>query len=181
MSQQGPEVLLAIGGGISAYKSAILCSRLVQDGFSVRAAMTEAATRFVGPATLAALSGRPVATTVFEAAFPMGAHIELAQDLDLMIVAPATANLMAKFAGGIADDLVSTVYLQIECPVLLAPAMSASMWNKAAVQRNVDQLRADGCHWVGPDSGWLSCRQRGQGRMSDPEQIIKAVHSLIAS
>ncbi len=179
MNQQGRAILLAVGGGISAYKSAILCSRLVQDGCHVRAAMTAAATDFLGPATLAALSGRPVAIDLFDPHYPLGAHIELAESLDLMIVAPATANLMAKFAGGVADDLVSTLYLQVACPVLLAPAMSGTMWNQPSVQRNVTTLREDGCHFVGPDSGWLSCRVSGQGRMADPDQIIESAGALM--
>ncbi len=175
MSGQGRSILLAIGGGISAYKSAFVCSRLVQDGCDVRTAMTDAATNFIGPATLAALSGKAVAIDSFDPVhLPLGTHIEWSRAVDLMIVAPATANLIGKFSAGIADDLISTLYLQVECPVLLAPAMSAAMWSKPAVQRNVARLREDGCHFVGPESGWLSCRVHGEGRMSDPETIIEA-------
>lgn len=179
MTKQGRAILLAVGGGIAAYKSAILCSRLVQDGHDVRTAMTDSSTQFLGPPTLAALSGKPVATNVFQPdKQPLGPHIQLANGLDLMIVAPATANLMAKFAAGIADDLISTTYLQVQCPVMLAPAMSAQMWEKPSVQRNVAQLSKDGCHFVGPDSGWLSCRQSGEGRMSEPEAILQAATKL---
>lgn len=182
MSRQGRAILLAVGGGISAFKSAILCSRLVQDGSDVRVAMTRAAGNFIGASTLSALSGKPAAVDSFDPErYPLGAHIELARDLDLMVVAPATANLLAKFAAGIADDLVTTLYLQAECPVLLAPAMSAAMWSKPSVQRNVAQLREDGCHFVGPESGWLSCRVQGEGRMSDPAEIITAANRLIES
>lgn len=182
MTRQGQSILLAVGGGISAYKSAIVCSRFAQDGFAVRIAMTAAATRFIGPPTLAALSAAPVACDAFDSQqYPLGAHIELARQVDLMLVVPATANLIAKFAQGIADDLVSTLYLQIECPVLLAPAMSSAMWSKPSVTRNVDQLRSDGCHFVGPDRGWLSCRVAGAGRMSEPDQIIEAAMKLINS
>lgn len=141
--------------------------------------MTRSATRFLGPATLAALSGRAVATDSFDESHPLGAHIELARELDLMIVAPATANLLAKFAGGIADDLVSTLYLQVQCPILLAPAMSDPMWHRPAVQRNVETLAADGCHQIGPESGWLSCRVEGDGRMSAPESIVEKVEMLL--
>ena len=95
------------------------------------------------------------------------------------VVAPATANLLSKFAAGHADDLVSTLFLQAECPVLLAPAMSALMWSKPAVQRNVGQLRQDGCHFVGPASGWLSCRVSGEGRMSEPDEILEAAEALL--
>ncbi len=180
MSVPGRTVLLAIGGGIAAYKSAILCSRLVQTGHEVRVAMTRSATEFIGPATFAALSGKPVATDRFDpTGSPLGPHIELAQDLDLMIVAPATANLLAKFAAGIADDLVSTLYLQVQAPVLVAPAMSDPMWRKAPTVRNVVQIQNDGCHIVGPDSGWLSCRVHGEGRMSEPEAILQHAARLL--
>ena len=181
MNPSGRTVLLAVGGGIAAYKAAFLCSRLAQAGHQVRVAMTASATQFIGPPTLAALSGRAVATDLFdEHAYPLGAHIELSRGAELMIVAPATANLLAKFAQGIADDLVSTLFLQAESPVLLAPAMSAPMWSKAAVQRNVSQLRQDGCHFVGPETGWLSCRVTGSGRMSEPQRILEVAQSLLS-
>lgn len=167
-------VVLAVGGGIAAYKAATLCSRLVQAEFEVRVAMTAAATQFILPATFSALSGRPVATAMFAPeVWPLGPHIELAQDADLFVVAPATANLLGKFAQGLSDDLVSTLYLQVACPVLLAPAMSNLMWEKPAVQRNIRQLREDGCQFIGPATGWLSCRQTGAGRMSEPDEIAE--------
>ena len=179
MSRPRGTVLLAVGGGIAAYKSAVLCSRLAQDGWDVRVAMTRAATRFVGKPTFAALSGRPVMTRLFEPqSAPLGPHIEMARDVDLMVVAPATANLIAKFAYGMADDLISTLYLQVESPVVIAPAMSDPMWRKDAVARNIDRLRQDGCHIVGPETGWLSCRVSGQGRMSEPEQILDLARTL---
>ncbi|MBL6723715.1 MAG: phosphopantothenoylcysteine decarboxylase [Rubripirellula sp.] len=180
MSRSPATVLLAVGGGIAAYKSAVICSRLVQQQYEVRVVMTRSAEQFVGSATFAALSGQPVGT---ESAptdrYPTGAHIELAKDLDLMVVAPATANLIGKFANGIADDLASTIYLQRSCPVLLAPAMSASMWSKSAVQRNCKQLEEDGCDFVGPEEGWLSCRATGAGRMSEPDSIVERVFALL--
>lgn len=180
MSEPGRAVLLAVGGGIAAYKSAFLCSRLVQCGYDVRVVMTRAAGEFVGASALAALSGKPVGQEVFDGGrYPLGAHIELAADVDLMVVAPTTANMLAKFATGIADDLVSTLYLQVDGPVLLAPAMSAAMWSKPSVQRNVVQLRDDGCHFVGPESGWLSCRVSGEGRMSEPDEILAAAEELL--
>lgn len=180
MSDTRRAILLAIGGGIAAYKSAMLCSRLAQSGFDVRVAMSTSATQFIGSATLAALSSHPVATdAIAPEAFPLGPHIELSRDVSLMIVAPATANLMAKFALGIADDLLSTLYLQTSSPVLLAPAMSNAMWTKRSVQRNVSQLRDDGVHFVGPDEGWLSCRESGPGRMSEPDDIFRAVTELL--
>jgi len=179
-SNRSRRILLAIGGGIAAYKAATVCSRLVQAGHQVQTAMTRSATEFLGPATLAALSGRPVASDAFDGdSYPLGAHIELARDVDLMIVAPATANLLAKLACGVADDLVSTLYLQIESPVLLAPAMSDPMWRKASIQRNLETLRGDGCHIVGPESGWLSCRVLGMGRMSEPDQIVQSASRIL--
>ena len=181
-AEPAKRILLSVGGGIAAYKSAVLCSRLAQTGHIVQAVMTRAATEFLGPATLAALSGRPVGVDGFDPQrFPLGAHIELARDVDLMIVAPATANLIAKFACGIADDLVSTLYLQNTAPVLIAPAMSDPMWSKPSVGRNVDQLTEDGCRIIGPDSGWLSCRVRGTGRMVDPEQIFQTAVEILAT
>ncbi len=174
-------ILLAVGGGIAAYKAAILCSRLAQAGHRVQTVMTRSATEFLGPPTLAALSGRAVGMDGFDTKHPLGSHIELALDVDLMIVAPATANLIAKFALGIADDLVSTLYLQNTAPVLIAPAMSDPMWNKPAVGRNVAQLAADGCQLIGPESGWLSCRVKGVGRMSDPEAIFQRAAEILAA
>lgn len=174
-------IVLGVGGGIAAYKSATLCSRLAQAGCEVRVAMTAAAMQFVGKATFSALSGRPVASESFEPAiWPLGPHIELVERADLLVVAPATANLLAQFAGGQANDLLSTLYLQAACPTLLAPAMSNIMWSKPSVQRNVSQLREDGCRFVGPESGWLSCRQSGEGRMSEPDVILQAIQHYFA-
>lgn len=176
MNDSGRAILLAVGGGIAAYKSAILCSRLVQSGHEVRAVMTGSSQHFLGAATLAALSGNPVTSDTFDpSGHPLGPHIELAKEIDLMLVVPTTANLMAKFAGGIADDLLSTLYLQLTCPIWLAPAMSDPMWKKNSVQRNVRQLTDDGCRLIGPDKGWLSCRVEGEGRMADPEMIFDEV------
>lgn len=172
--------MLVVGGGIAAYKSAMLCSRLVQSGHQVQAVMTASATQFLGAATLAALSGRPVAGQVFsENEHPLGPHIELADGVDLVIVAPATANLIAKFALGVADDLASTLYLQASAPVIIAPAMSDPMWSKPSVARNIRQLRDDGCHLVGPEEGWLSCRIKGMGRMSEPDTILAAAAEIL--
>lgn len=180
-SNEPGRVLLVVGGGIAAYKSAVLCSRLVQAGHQVQTVMTRSATEFLGAATLAALSGRPVGLDGFDSRYPLGSHIELTRDVGLMIVAPATANLIAKFALGIADDLASTLYLQNTAPVLVAPAMSDPMWKKPAVVRNVSQLGDDGCQIIGPDSGWLSCRVKGVGRMVDPEAIFERAAEILNS
>lgn len=141
--------------------------------------MTESAERFIGPATFAALSGRPVATSLFDCRFPLGAHIELARWADLFLVAPATANLISKAALGMADDLLSTLMLSFDGPVFLAPAMNAEMWAKPSVQRNVQRLRDDGVKILGPNSGWQSCRDQGEGRMVEPDEILEAIAGQI--
>ena len=174
------EILIGVTGGIAAFKTAALVSQLVQAGARVSVVMTEKARKFVGPATFAALSGQPVSSEVFDDAHPLGAHIELAQRAELLCVAPATASFLAKAAAGAADDLLSTTLLCFEGPVLLAPAMNSQMWGKPAVQRNVEQLRADGFHFVEPQEGWLSCRQVGAGRMAEPEAIQRAIEWLLA-
>ncbi|MGC4003997.1 MAG: flavoprotein [Pirellulales bacterium] len=173
---QGREIVVGVGGGIAAYKTAALVSRLAQSGASVSVAMSPAARKFVGRATFAALSGRPVATRVFdERVFPLGAHIQLAEKADLFVVAPATANFLAQAAHGAADDLLSTLYLCCRCPVLLAPAMNSRMWEQPSVQRNVVQLKQDGIRFMTPGEGWLSCRQTGTGRMAEAEEIFARI------
>jgi phosphopantothenoylcysteine decarboxylase/phosphopantothenate--cysteine ligase len=174
------EVLIGVTGGIAAYKVAALVSQLVQSGISVSVAMTAAAEKFVGRATFAALTGRPVAVSAFDSnGFPLGAHITLAEQADLYCVAPATADFLSKAAHGAADDLVSTLYLSVTSPVLMAPAMNCEMWASVAVQRNVAQLADDGVHLVGPEEGWLSCRKQGFGRMAPPETIFAAIQQLL--
>lgn len=178
---KGREIVLGVSGGVAAYKAAALTSLLVQEGAGVTAVMTRHARRFVGSATFAALTGRPVATRTFDsAAHPLGAHIELAARADVVVVAPATADLLARAAAGAADDLLTTLLLCATCPVLLAPAMNAAMWDKPAVQRNVRQLTADGAVIVPPGTGWLSCRASGPGRMAEPDEIAAAVRAAMA-
>lgn len=177
----GREVLLCVTGGIAAYKAAALTSRLVQAGCGVSVAMTRNATRFVGPITFEALSGRPVHTSAWRA--PAGGeinHLKLTERADLAVVAPATGNCLGKLAGGIADDLVSSLLLGAACPVLLAPAMNERMWAHPAVQRNVAFLREAGFQFVGPDSGWQACRAVGPGRMAEPEAIFAAIEAHLA-
>jgi phosphopantothenoylcysteine decarboxylase/phosphopantothenate--cysteine ligase len=111
----------------------------------------------------------------------MGPHIELADGCDLLVIAPATARILASCAHGLADDLLATLYLSVTCPVMMAPAMSAAMWDKAPVKRNVAQLSADGVHMIGPGEGWLSCRQKGTGRMSEADEILAEVNKLLGS
>ena len=182
MTLAGREIVVGVSGGIAAYKAAALTSLLVQRGAGVTAVLTSSARRFVGAATFAALTGRPVASRTFApAAFPLGGHIELAVRADLVVVAPATADFLAKAAQGMADDLLSTLLLCAECPVLVAPAMNSAMWSKAAVQRNVRQIEADGLSIVAPGTGWLSCRQQGTGRMAEPDEIMVAIEKALAA
>jgi phosphopantothenoylcysteine decarboxylase len=170
---KGRELLIGVTGGIAAYKTATLVSQLVQAGAGVTVVMTRSATQLVGPKTFEALTGRPVSLRVFG---PGGhPHIELAQKADLFCIAPATANILAKAAHGIADNLLSTLLLSFAGPVLMAPAMNVVMWEKPAVQRNVAQLRADGVVVLDPESGYLSCGMRGAGRMAEPEVIFKTI------
>jgi phosphopantothenoylcysteine decarboxylase len=179
-STSGREIVVGVSGGIAAYKTAAMVSQLVQSGADVSVVMTASAREFIGPATFAALTGRPVLEAVFdEHAHPLGAHIELAQRSDLLCIAPATANLLAKAAHGLADDLLSTLLLSFTGPVLMAPAMNCEMWEKPAVERNVAQLRQDGIFFVDPEEGWLSCRTRGVGRMAAPERILAAIEELL--
>src|SRR6185503_17374527 len=176
----GHEIVVGVTGGIAAFKTAALVSQLVQGGAGVTVVMTAAAERFIGAATFAALTGRAVARQTFdEAQFPLGAHITLAERAELLVVAPASADFLAKAANGLADDLLTTLYLAFSGKVLMAPAMNTAMWEKPAVQRNIAQLRADGVQFVEPGSGWLSCRQVGAGRMAEPEQIVAEVQRLL--
>jgi phosphopantothenoylcysteine synthetase/decarboxylase len=175
------ELIVGVTGGIAAFKTAALVSSLVQQGHGVTVVMTRSARKFVGPATFRALTGRPVATDVFERGqFPLGAHIELAEKADLMVVAPASADFLAKAACGLADDLLSTLVLSFEGPLLVAPAMNTAMWQKPSVQRNVETLRGDGVHFVDPQEGWQSCRRKGMGRLADPAEIEAAIEKLLS-
>jgi len=171
------QILLGVTGGIAAYKSAAIVSRLVQNGVGVTVVMTRSATKLVAPQTFEALSGRPVHHAVFGAK-RSHVHIELARTADVFCIAPATANILAKAAHGIADDLVSTLILSFDKPILFAPAMNSVMWNKPAVQRNVLQLQDDGMIFIGPESGHLSCGETGVGRMSEPEAIVAKMLDL---
>jgi phosphopantothenoylcysteine decarboxylase/phosphopantothenate--cysteine ligase len=169
-------ILLGITGGVAAYKAAELCRLLVRDGMDVRVVMTEAACRFVTPVTMQALSGQPVPTDLWDPSIPnaMG-HIELSRDRDLIVVAPASADFLGKLAGGLADDLLSTLCLARECPLLAAPAMNRQMWENAATQRNVQRLREDGVMVLGPESGDQACGEVGMGRMLEAQELHAAI------
>ncbi|NPV59579.1 MAG: bifunctional phosphopantothenoylcysteine decarboxylase/phosphopantothenate--cysteine ligase CoaBC [Actinobacteria bacterium] len=168
-------VLLGVSGGIAAYKAVDLARRLVQRGFQVKVVMSENATRLVGPATFRAVTSNPVALSLFaEGGAPME-HISLAREADVVVVAPATANIIAKMAHGLADDLLSTTLLATRAPVLVAPAMNREMWSHPATIHNLEILKERGVVVVGPESGPLACGEEGEGRMSDPEAIAEAV------
>ncbi len=175
------EILVGVCGGVAAYKVADLVSKLVQRGARVTVVMTPAAEKFIGRTTFEALTGRAVRTDLFQPVEHfIGEHIGLGRSAKLFIIAPATADMLAKLATGRADDVVSTCALSVTCPVLVAPAMNNEMWAKPAVQRNVEQLRADGCHVIGPADGWLSCGAIGPGRMADPADILAEAGRLLA-
>jgi len=179
----GKRVLVGVTGGIAAYKTATVVSRLAQGGASVTVAMTPGATRFVTPLTFQALSGRPVYTTPWEhleSHDPQ--HISLAEALDAAVVAPCTMDCLARLATGRTEDVVSLILSAVDptqTPVLLAPAMNSTMWAQASTQRNVETLRNDGFRFIGPGDGWQACRRVGPGRMSEPEDILSTVADLL--
>jgi phosphopantothenoylcysteine decarboxylase/phosphopantothenate--cysteine ligase len=176
MALTGKRILLGMTGGIAAYKAAELTRLLVKAGADVRVAMTESATRFVGTATMQALSGQAVWTDLWDARVADGmGHIELSRDRDLILVAPASADFMAKLAHGLADDLLSTLCIARRCPLIVAPAMNVEMWQNAATARNAETLRADGVQIVGPASGGQACGEMGMGRMTEPADILADV------
>jgi phosphopantothenoylcysteine decarboxylase/phosphopantothenate--cysteine ligase len=178
---RGRRILLIIGGGIAAYKSLDLIRRLRERGCTVRVVMTKAAQEFITPLSAAAIAGERAHLDLFDAGteFDIG-HIRLARDTDLVVVAPATADLMAKMAGGHADDLATTVLLATDKPVLIAPAMNPRMWMHAATKRNFAQLAADGVTAVGPNSGEMAEHgEAGAGRMAEPLEIVAAVDTLL--
>ena len=175
---ENTRILLIIGGGIAAYKSLDLIRRLRERGASVTPVMTSAASEFVTPMAVSALAGSKVHSALFDltSEAEMG-HIELSRSADLIVVAPATADLMAKMAGGHANDLASTLLLATDTPVLIAPAMNVRMWTHAATQRNIDTLKADGVGFVGPNEGDMACGEFGQGRMAEPMEIVTAIEA----
>jgi phosphopantothenoylcysteine decarboxylase / phosphopantothenate---cysteine ligase len=179
MTLTGKRILLGITGGIAAYKAAELARLLVKSGADVRVAMTQAAERFITPLTMQALSGQPVWTDLWDSrvADNMG-HIELSRDRELIVVAPATADFMAKVAQGLADDLLSTLCLARRAPLMLAPAMNVEMWENAPTQRNAAALQADGVLLAGPAAGDQACGEVGMGRMLEPAQIAAEIEAF---
>ncbi|HEY6240351.1 MAG TPA: bifunctional phosphopantothenoylcysteine decarboxylase/phosphopantothenate--cysteine ligase CoaBC [Burkholderiales bacterium] len=176
----GKKILLGITGGIAAYKAAELTRLFVKRGSDVRVVMTEAACRFITPATLQALSSKPVYTDMWDPRVPdsMG-HIELSRDRDIIVVAPATTDFIGKLANGLCDDLLSALCLARRCPLVVAPAMNVEMWQNAATQRNVGRLRADGVGFLGPTEGDHADREGGMGRMLEPEEIYAEIAAAL--
>ena len=181
-------ITLGVTGGVAAYKAAELVRRLQQEGYNVQVVMTRSAREFITPLTFAALSGQKVITDLFGDSSGSEAnlesaieHIAVAQRTDLLLVAPATADIIAKFARGVADDFLTTLYLASTAPVVIAPAMNVNMWNHAATQENVEMLRARGAKIVEPDEGYLACGMTGPGRLAGLEEILAAVREVTKS
>jgi len=180
-------VALGVGGGIAAYKAAELARALMERGFSVQVLMTRSAEEFIRPLTFAALTGRKVITSLFSAASAEDTlssaieHIRVAQENQVLVIAPATADLLAKLAHGLADDFLTTTYLAFTGPVVLAPAMNTNMWNHPATQENLAKLRARGHVIIEPDDGILACGMVGPGRLAEPERIAEAVMAIAAT
>src|ERR671924_504797 len=181
-------ITLGVTGGVAAYKAAELVRRLQQEGHSVQVVMTRAAREFVTPLTFAALSGQKVITDLFSDSSGGEAnlesaieHIAVAQRTDLLLVAPATADILAKFARGVADDFLTTLYLATTAPVVVAPAMNVNMWNHEATQANIETLKKRGVRVVAPDSGYLACGMTGPGRLAENEAIIAAVMEALGA
>lgn len=177
---KGREIILAVTGGIAAYKSADICSKLIQRGAGVTVVMTKDAEKFITPLTFQALSARPVHTDIFnllDSSDPQ--HISLTERADLMLIAPATANILAKAAHGFTDDLVSLMISAAACPVIFCPSMNNRMWDNPINQENVTKLANLGYTFLGPEEGWLACRNVGAGRLSDPQSIIDEVTKIL--
>lgn len=178
----GKKVALGISGGIAAFKAAEVLRGLQRAGCTVRVAMTKRACEFIQPLTFRALSGSHVIVDDYAPDNPDPiAHITFSQTVDLLLVAPATANIIAKFANGVADDFLTSTYLAATSPVLVAPAMNTSMWHHPATQRNLRQLQSDGVHVIEPDEGEMACGTIGPGRLSDPEKIVSAALDILRS
>lgn len=178
----GYEVLVCITGGIASYKVADLTSKLVQAGAGVSVAMTDSATKFIAPLTFQSLTWRTVYTSTFQSADDFRSqHISLTELADLMVIAPATANILGKMANGIADELVSSLFMSAtgECPVLIAPAMNTRMWASPAMQANIERIKSWGVQVVGPEDGRLACGAIGPGRMISPEHIFQVTCDML--
>ena len=176
----GKKIILGVTGSVAAYKAAYLASALVQRGVEVHVVMTEHGAKMVGPATFWSLTSNPVITDLFEPPKHREiTHVSLSESADLLLIAPATANIIGKLANGLADDMLSTMALVVRCPVIIAPAMNVNMYTNPVVVANVDRLRQHGCVIVEPDPGRLACGEEGVGRLADPEEILLAVEEAL--
>lgn len=178
-AMKNKHVVIGVTGSVAAYKSAELVSRLKQKGADVYVVMTKNAAELVGPATFKALSGNPVLTRMFskDELLP---HIKLAEWMDILVIAPATANIIGKIANGIADDLLSTLVIAAEAPIIIAPAMNEKMYKAEIVKQNIDTLKKRGYHIIGPEEGFLACGYEGSGRLADIDKIIKEINKYLA-
>jgi phosphopantothenoylcysteine decarboxylase/phosphopantothenate--cysteine ligase len=180
-SLQGRQIVVGVTGSIAAFKAAEVVSQLVQRGAGVNVIMSTAATKFIGPLTFQALTRRRVMVDPFDLESVVDpTHISLADDADLVLVAPATANFLGKAAHGIADDMLTSLLLAVTCPVLVAPAMNDRMWNHPAVRENVSILRKRGYRFVDPDRGFLACGTYAKGRLADPARIVSDVETCVS-
>jgi phosphopantothenoylcysteine decarboxylase/phosphopantothenate--cysteine ligase len=176
---EAKRLLLGLTGGVAAYKAAELARLLMNEGVKVQTVMTESSLHFVGTATLQALTGNPVFTDLWDPHFTSSmAHIELSRNVEVILVAPATADFIARLANGLANDLLSTLCLARDCPLLIAPAMNRQMWEHPATQRNIAQLKGDGVVILGPSSGAQACGETGMGRMLEPQELLEAVRAF---
>jgi phosphopantothenoylcysteine decarboxylase/phosphopantothenate--cysteine ligase len=181
MQRSGKQIVVGVGGGIAAFKAVALVRELMRRGADVRVTMTKSATRFIGAATFGGITGKPAVVDLWDASYPGEVHVELGHWADALVIAPATANLLARAANGMADDAVLATLACAVCPVLYAPAMHERMWLAAPTQRNVQRLQADGASFVGPVQGALASGQQGWGRMAEPESIADAVFAALGA
>ena len=179
---KGREIIVGVCGGIAAYKVADVVSKLVQLGAGVTVCMTKEATKFITPLTFEALSGRKVRLDTFDLVDPSDTqHIKLTERADLMLIAPATNNMLAKVAHGLCDDLVSLMVCAAACPVVFAPSMNHRMWDHPVAQENYAKLSQIGYRFIGPETGWLACRNVGAGRLSEPQKIVEEVVHMLTT
>src|SRR5688572_19104051 len=181
MTLSGKRIVVGIGGGIAAFKAVAVVRELLAQGAEVRVVMTKSATRFVGPMTLTGITGRPAVIDLWDPSYAGEVHVELSAWADAMLIAPATANLLARAASGMADDALLATFSCMRRPVLFAPAMHERMWSAGGTQRALALLRQDGAHLVGPVHGKLASGEQGMGRMSEPTEIVSALAQLLSA
>ncbi|EKD51569.1 MAG: hypothetical protein ACD_62C00228G0003 [uncultured bacterium] len=182
MKNKSKTIVIGVTGGIASYKTCEAVRLLIKEGHAVHVVMTEHAQKFVTPLTFQTLTGNPVATDMFKLMQESEiGHIKLADSADVVLVCPATANIIAKAAHGICDDFLSTILLATKAPIIMAPSMNVNMWENPITQDNVNALNKRGVQFVGPDEGVLACGYAGKGRMSEPEKIVLAVNRVVKS